>query len=107
MAILVLWSSVQARLHTSNLLEMEQYIAEHGSAPYNSSQSAVCAVWLFCNIWAVNTVRAKFPAFNIPAIIYSIFINISATFGPQFPTFATADAFVKKVLYAILIGRLV
>ncbi|KAF3770583.1 hypothetical protein M406DRAFT_245783 [Cryphonectria parasitica EP155] len=104
MGILVTWSSVQARLHTSNLLELEQYIETYGRAPYNASQSAVCGVWLFFNIWAVNIFRAKFPAFNLPVIIYSIFINISSTFGPQFPTVKTAESFIRELLIAMLIG---
>lgn len=105
MAMLITWSSVQARLNTSDPDEMAQYIAKYGRAPYNSSQSAVCGVWLFFNIWAVNVARAKFPAFNIPVIIYSIFINIASTFGPLFPSVARAEAFVKQLILATVIGN--
>lgn len=104
MAILIAWSSVQARLHTSNLEEMAEYIAKNGRAPYNSSQSAVCAVWLVFNIWIANAVRAKFPAFNLPVIIYSIIVNITSTFGPKFPTFASAETFVRELIIAIFMG---
>lgn len=104
MAMLITWSSVQARLHTSNLEEMVAYIAANGRAPYNSSQSAVCAIWLIFNIWAANTVRARYPAFNLPVIIYSIIVNVSSTFGPQFPTVARAEAFVKELIIAIFLG---
>ncbi|CAN8096925.1 unnamed protein product [Discula destructiva] len=104
MAMLIAWSGVQARLNTSDLAEMAQYIAENGRAPYNSSQSAVCGVWLFFNIWLANVVRAKYPAFNLPMIIYSIFVNISATFGPEFPTVARAEAFIRQLILGIFIG---
>lgn len=104
MGTLIVWSSVQARLNTSDLAEMAQYIAQHGSAPYNSSQSAVCGVWLFFNIWAVNTVRAKYPAFNLPVIVYSIIVNIASTFGPRFPTVASAETFIRELLTAIFMG---
>lgn len=102
--MLIAWSSVQARLNTSNLAELAAYIAQNGKAPYNSSQSAVCGVWLFFSIWLGNTVRAKFPAFNLPVIIFSIIVNIAATFGVLFPTVATAESFIKELLIAIFIG---
>lgn len=102
--MLIAWSGVKARLNTSNLTELAQYIAQHGSAPYNSSQSAVCAVWLFFNIWLANVIRVKYPAFNLPMILYSIIVNISATFGPLFPTVATAENFIRRLLIGIFIG---
>lgn len=102
--VLIAWSGVQARLNTSNLEEMAQYIAQNGRAPYNSSQSAVCAVWLFANIWLANMVRAKYPAFNLPVVIYSIIVNITCTFGVLFPTAARAEAFVRQLLIGIFIG---
>lgn len=102
--VLIAWSGVQARLNTSNLEEMAQYIAQNGKAPYNSSQSAVCALWLFFNIWLANVVRAKYPAFNLPMIVYSIIVNITCTFGVLFPTVARAEVFVKQLLIGIFIG---
>lgn len=104
MAMLATYTGVQARLNTSDLQEMAAYIATHGKAPYNSSQSAVCAVWLIFNIWIANYIRAKYPAFNIPVILYSIMANISCTFGPEFPTVATAERFIKRLIMAVYIG---
>lgn len=104
MATLIAWSSVQARLNTSNLEDLAKYIQENGRAPYNSSQSAVCGVWLFFNIWLANTIRAKFPAFNLPVVVYSIIVNITCTFGPMFPTVSRALAFVRQLLIAIFLG---
>lgn len=104
MAMLINYSAVQARLNTSDLREMAAFIQANGYAPYNSSQSAVCGVWLFFQIWLSNTLRAKYPAFNIPVIIYSIVVNISCTFGPEFPTLATAETFIQRLLTAIFMG---
>lgn len=104
MGMLVTYTGVQARLNTSDLQEMAAYIATHGRAPYNSSQSAVCGVWLVFNIWFANCVRAMFPTFNMPVIIYSIVVNIACTFGPEFPTVATAESFMKRLVTAIYIG---
>ncbi|KAK4119617.1 hypothetical protein N657DRAFT_684256 [Parathielavia appendiculata] len=93
-SMLALWSAIQARNNTT----------PPGSPPraYSSSQSAVCAVWLFANIWFGNVVRAKLPAFNLPVITYSILVNISATFGPLMTTTAAAHVFVQQLLTAML-----
>lgn len=93
-AMLGIWSGVQARKHTS----------PRGGAPilYNSSQSAVCAIWLFVNIWFANTFRAKFPACQFPVIVYSIFTNVAFTFGPNFETTQQAEAIVRQLLIAFL-----
>ncbi|KAF2794293.1 hypothetical protein K505DRAFT_304300 [Melanomma pulvis-pyrius CBS 109.77] len=94
--MLMLWSGVQARLHTTPT-----------GAPfqrYNSSQSVVCAVWLFFQIWLVNSVKAKFPQFAFPTILYAIFVNVAATYGPQFMTTVQAESFIKRLLYTFLTG---
>jgi hypothetical protein len=96
-SMLALWSAVQARHNTASVG------TQPAAAPsYNSSQSAVCAVWLFANIWFVNVVRAKLPAFNLPVITYSILVNVSATFGPRMPTTAAAQSFVQQLMTAML-----
>ncbi|KAJ3561770.1 hypothetical protein NPX13_g8816 [Xylaria arbuscula] len=92
-ALLILWSSLQARLHTETV-----------PAAYNSSQSAVSAVWLFANIWIVNTLRAKFPNLNVPSIVYSIMTNILCTFSPQITSNAAFEAIVRRLLTAMLTG---
>lgn len=105
-ALLILWSGIQARKHTSGPLTPAQASAEAAGArpPYNSSQSAVCGVWLFFVIWMVNVIRAKFPSFNIPAIIASILMNISATNGPGMASTAQAEALVKELMTSMLLA---
>lgn len=98
MAMFITYLGVRARLNTSDHAELAAYLAEHGKAPYNSSQSAVCAIMLMFNIWSTNAVRAKYPAWNVPVIVYSIMVVIAATFGPEFPSVTTAKAFVKKLI---------
>lgn len=98
MAMLQLWSAVQARLHTE----------PPGLPParyrYNSSQSAVCGIWLFFQIWFANTLKAKFPQFAFPCVLYSIFTNVASTSGTMFQTTAQVEAFVKKLLQSFLTG---
>ena len=62
------------------------------------------AVWLFANIWIVNTLRAKYPNLNIPSIVYSIMTNILCTFSPQITSNAAFEAIVRRLLTAMLTG---
>ncbi len=105
-ALLVLWTAVQARINTSQPLTPAEAkaAAAAGRPPYNSSQSAVCAVWLFTNIWIVNILRAKMPSFNLPSIVYSILVNIAATYGPIMATTAQAEVFVKQLMTSMLLA---
>ncbi|KAF2873852.1 hypothetical protein BDV95DRAFT_488880 [Massariosphaeria phaeospora] len=94
--MLMVWSGVQARLQTSSI----------GGPPqrYNSSQSAVCATWLFFQIWLVNSIKAKFPQLAFPAILYCIFVNVAATYGPEFQTTAQAEVFIQRLIESFLTG---
>ncbi|KAL0941993.1 uncharacterized protein CTRU02_204756 [Colletotrichum truncatum] len=96
-SMLALWSGVRARHNTASPEELAT-----GLPVYNSSQSAVCGVWLFFNIWISNTMRAKYPAMNLPVMIYSIFMNVACTFGPLMVTTAAAESFVRRLLVAML-----
>ncbi|KAJ5247150.1 hypothetical protein N7468_002133 [Penicillium chermesinum] len=93
-ALLTMLSSVKARQHT-----------ESGSTTtYNSSASAVTAVWLFFQIWMVHTFRAKYPQFQFPVIIYSFFANIAAIYAPQEANMTSAFTFVLRLLKTFLTG---
>lgn len=48
--LLGIWSGIKAREHTTPAGTVSSY---------NSSQSAVCAIWLIFNIYIVNVLRAK------------------------------------------------
>ncbi|TEY76302.1 hypothetical protein BOTCAL_0060g00130 [Botryotinia calthae] len=91
--LLGLWSSLKAREHTST---------PGVPQAYNSSQAAVCAIWLFANIWFANLLRAKSPALNVPVIMYSIFSNIAFTYGPLFSTVASAESLIKQMIESFL-----
>ncbi|KAI1313492.1 hypothetical protein F5Y03DRAFT_100516 [Xylaria venustula] len=92
-ALLILWSALQARLHTETV-----------PAAYNSSQAAVSGIWLFANIWMVNTLRAKYPNLNIPSIVYSIMTNILCTYSTQVTNNAFFEALVRRLFVAMLTG---
>ncbi|KAK8061115.1 hypothetical protein PG997_015336 [Apiospora hydei] len=99
MGILILWSSLQARLHT----QIGPAIDPVTRRPtYNSSQSAVSGVWLFVSIWFVNVLRAKYPTLNVPVILYSILTSISCTFSPQMTSNAAFESVIRRILVAML-----
>ncbi|CAI6341072.1 unnamed protein product [Periconia digitata] len=94
--MLMLWSGLKAREHTTS--------PDAPPKRYNSSQSTVLGVWLFFQIWFVNTVKAKYVQLAFPTLLYSIFVNVAATFGTQFQTYAQVAGFVRKLLESFLTG---
>ena len=61
--LLALYTVTQARANTT--------LAGQPLQGYNSSASAVCAIWLMVQVYAVNVLRATGPTFQFPAILYS------------------------------------
>ncbi|KAH7377774.1 hypothetical protein BKA66DRAFT_467191 [Pyrenochaeta sp. MPI-SDFR-AT-0127] len=95
-ALLMVWSGVKAREHTT----------VPGAPPerYNSSQSVVLGVWLFFQIYAINAIKARFPQLAFPTIMYAIFVNVAATTGFLFRTVPQCTAFIQRLLEAFLTG---
>ena len=71
---------------------------------YNSSASAVAAIWLIVQIYVINCVRASRPQFQFPVILYSIFVIVGLTYGVVFPDMPTAIVFMEHLLEAFLTG---
>ena len=97
--LLALYCVTQARWNTTPA----------GSPPaayeaYNSSASAVCAVWLMVEIYFINVIRASRPQFTFPCILVTIFTLVSLTYGVAFPDMATAISFMERLLEAFLSG---
>ncbi|KAK6434592.1 hypothetical protein LTR95_009221 [Oleoguttula sp. CCFEE 5521] len=96
MNLLALWTAMQARAHTKR----------PGESPtaYSSSASAVCALWLFFQIYIINYARIKRPAFQLTIIIYSIFTIVSMSYGPTFPNMTASLSFMERLLETTLSG---
>ena len=105
-ALLTIYCSVQARAHTSPSVKATGNGPSPGAAvaTYNSSASAVSAIWLFFNIYLVNTVRASRPQLQFPVIVYSIFANVASIYAPNFPTMAAGISFAKHLMEAFFTG---
>ena len=104
--LLAIYCSVQARAHTTPVRSPSSNGPSPGASlvEYNSSASAVCAIWLFFNIYFANTLRASRPQLQFPVIVYSIFVNVGLTYAPSFPTMTAGIAFAKRLLEAFLTG---
>ncbi|KAH9829614.1 putative ER transporter, 6TM, N-terminal [Teratosphaeria destructans] len=94
--LLALYSAVEARAHTTP--------PGQPLSGYNSSASAVLAIWLMVQVFGINTLKAAKPQFMFPAIVYSIFTIVSLTSGVQFATMTTVYSFMKRILEAFLTG---
>ncbi|KAL2271967.1 hypothetical protein VTJ83DRAFT_1338 [Remersonia thermophila] len=96
-----IWMGLQARHSTQR---PDPLLADPQLRSYNSSQSVVCAVWLFANIWFVNLIRAERPVFNGPVIFFSIFANAALTQGPLITSTAAARTLISRLLTTMLAG---
>ncbi|KAL7269567.1 hypothetical protein RUND412_007759 [Rhizina undulata] len=80
---------------------------EHSPSPagtsYNASAATISAMWLFINIWLLNTVRAKRPELAFPAIMYTIFTSIIFSYGATF-TLQRAISTAVILLKAFMTG---
>ncbi|KZF23098.1 hypothetical protein L228DRAFT_247551 [Xylona heveae TC161] len=94
--LLALWTSVQARKHTTSPGDNNEY---------NSSASAVCAIWFTLQIYFTNALRSSRPQFQFPCINYTIFALIAlAQAGPGFRTMDEARSFMSLLLQSFLVG---
>ncbi|KAL6250321.1 hypothetical protein RBB50_002622 [Rhinocladiella similis] len=90
--LLALWCSIKAR-------------RKNAHDGYDSSASAVCAVFFFLQIYITNALRSSRPQFQFPCINYCILTIISLTqAGPSFETMQTANEFMSLQLQAFLTG---
>ena len=105
-ALLTCYSAVQARLHTSQPIETSSAGASGTTQAvgYNSSASAVSAIWLFVNILFSNSLRFARPQLQTPVVLYTILANIASTFAPLFADMTQAIAFVKTLIEAFMAG---
>ena len=104
--LLQIYCATQARAHTTPPAPPTSKGPSPGTflAPYNSSASAVCAIWLFVQMYAINVARAARPQLLFPVIMYGIFINIASVYAPTFPTMQVGIIFTERLLESFLTG---
>lgn len=97
LSLLAIWTGIQARNHTQP--------PGTPATAFNSSQAAVSGIWLFFEIYLINTLKSARPAvFTFPGILTSIFAVVSMTYSPSFPTIAAGESFARRLLLAFITG---
>jgi hypothetical protein len=94
------WAGIKARQHTT-----PPGAPASVAYGYNSSASAVNAIFLMFNIFCISVLRAIRPALYIPGIQYTIFVIVGFIYGPQEPTEHHSQLFLKELLYSFLTGQ--
>ncbi|PVH80431.1 hypothetical protein DL98DRAFT_654821 [Cadophora sp. DSE1049] len=106
-SLLAMWASVRLRADTTHKTN------PNGNGPvpgakvsiYNPAASINMAFWLFAIVWLINTFRAFRPQYFLPSIVFSIFINVAATYGTQFATMESAESLeVSRLLQTFFAG---
>jgi hypothetical protein len=101
-SLFAMWCAVKARENTTHIA-----VAQVGPS-YNAAASANMGIWLFLEVWLINTsvlcalvcrssdspnrFRAYRPQYFLPSIIFSIFINVTGTYGTIFQSMQEAEA---------------
>ncbi|KAJ5770975.1 uncharacterized protein N7511_003026 [Penicillium nucicola] len=102
-----MWCAVKARKNTTHLsgeTHSSGPVSGTTVSPYNAAASANMGVWLFFEVWLANTFRAYRPQYFLPSIVFSIFINVTATYGTQFATMKEAETLVTHLLESFFVG---
>ena len=95
--LFAMWCAIKAREHTTPTGEP--------LSGYNSSASAVLAIWFMFQVYLVNVLRSSRPQFNFPCINYNIYTMIAiAQAGPLYGTMQQARGFTMLLLEACLTG---
>jgi uncharacterized membrane protein len=91
---LSMWCAVRARANTTHIQEGKSGGPVAGTAvsPFNAAASVNMAVWLFFEAWLANMFRAFRPQYFVPSIVFSIFIQVTGTYGTQFATMDEASS---------------
>ena len=95
LSLLAIWCGVKARQHTTSAGSI---------AAYNSSQSAVCAIWFFCSQWMAGTIRAKVPLLQTSVYFFSVLTMIAMTYAPRFHTMEQGIGLTVELLEIFFIA---
>ncbi|KAK2791372.1 hypothetical protein FQN53_004553 [Emmonsiellopsis sp. PD_33] len=95
-----IYCTVKAREHTTPAGSSSDIVTG-----YNSSASAVAAIWFIFDIWIGNTLRNYRPAeLQAPMVAFSIYVAALMTRAGQIVKLADGLRIVKQLLLAFLIG---
>ncbi|KAJ5933679.1 hypothetical protein N7454_006008 [Penicillium verhagenii] len=107
LSFLSMWCAVQARANTTHIPQGAKTggpVAGAAVSPYNAAASVNMAIWMAFEVWLANTFRAFRPQYFIPSIIFSIFIQVTGTYGTQFQTLDEAATLIKRLVETFFAG---
>ncbi|KAF2398667.1 hypothetical protein EJ06DRAFT_87904 [Trichodelitschia bisporula] len=99
--LLSVYCVTQARKHSG---EPPPPRTATGFTTYNSSASAVSGIWMFMQVYVINSLRARSPQLVVPAIIYSIFVIVISIYSSLLQDMTAGIRFILKILYCFLTG---
>ncbi|KAH8689403.1 hypothetical protein BGW36DRAFT_390799 [Talaromyces proteolyticus] len=102
-AFLMAYCCVEARKHTSTPVS-EAATSDKLSVPYNSTASAVAGIWLFFQMYILNSLRAKNPQLNYPVVMHNMLFHVAAVNAPSYTDVTTGTAAITLILKATLTG---
>jgi hypothetical protein len=122
-----MWCAIKARentTHTSMKGVSGGPVTAAPVSPYNAAASVNMAIWLAFEVWLANTSVANCPNWNsmsdwgnrfrsfrpqyfLPSIVFSIFVQVTATYGTQFATLEQAASLSKTLpfVFKILLSK--
>ncbi|GKZ36706.1 hypothetical protein AbraIFM66950_007881 [Aspergillus brasiliensis] len=125
LSFLSMWCAVRARDNTTHVSEAKNTGPVTGApvSPFNAAASVNMAVWLAFEVWLANTFvalypkhplaaqpdrwnrfRAFRPQYFLPSIIFSIFVQVTGTYGSQFATLKEAANLIKHLVETFFTG---
>lgn len=106
MSLLAMWVGVKARENTTHSAENKSNGPVPGAliSPYNAAASVNMAIWFSFMVWLINTFRAYRPQYFLPSILFSIFVNVTGSYGPLFSLMEECEALVSRLLETFFAG---
>jgi hypothetical protein len=105
--LLTAYASVTARNNaslTSNGGHQTRSDSEQAKVTYNGPASTVSGVFLFFQIWIVQSLRSGYPRLQTPVVIYTIFANTLSTSTPLYADKRAAANQVKELVKCFFTG---
>ncbi|KAJ5832694.1 hypothetical protein N7474_001005 [Penicillium riverlandense] len=101
-----MWCSVRARANTTHIQKANGGGPVTGApiSPFNAAASVNMAIWLFFEVWLANMFRAFRPQYFVSSIVFSIFIQVAATYGTRLATMDEVSSLIKRLTQAFFAG---
>ncbi|KAJ9614466.1 hypothetical protein H2200_002603 [Cladophialophora chaetospira] len=101
--LLCVYCAVMSRAHSESATQTGSPTSNL-EMNYNSSASAVIAVWLCVSIYLINVGRALRPQYSVTGTILSFFVIVAAINTLQIRHMSQGEALIKRMIGAFFMG---